>query len=410
MKKLILAALVSAIFAPSVFAANVDIPALPAASSAAGTDLAECSQSGTSRKCTVDQIKTYTNTSCVVAHTTTTEVVASSSQNCLNTFSNGSATAASIAQATGSFGAGWVTSLKNNGVGTVTLTPTTSTVDGSATLVLTTGQGVDLYSNGANYFTQPGKGGGGTVTTTGSPANGNLTQFSGASSITNGNLSGNCVTSGTLATNCDVPHPGYIATAWYQPGGYARRLVAATGTASANRIICKYGYVSVKLTIGALGARVNATGSTNFQLAIYASSSGRPGALIGNTGNIVNTAAAAATGALAANKQVGPGGTDGGRDIWWCFNNGDATATFFSPDQQDLAQNEYIGSTTAGDLFQSSTSAQEALSCSGAACNGGSSTLGTWPATLAGTTWSSNQANSTGNQMPLVIFQAASVP
>lgn len=40
----------------------------------------------------------------------------------------------------------------------------------------------------------------GTVTTTGSPANGNLAKFSGSSSITNGDLSGDLTTSGTLAT------------------------------------------------------------------------------------------------------------------------------------------------------------------------------------------------------------------
>ena len=38
------------------------------------------------------------------------------------------------------------------------------------------------------------------MTTTGSPANGNLTKFSGASSITSGDLSGDVTTSGTLAT------------------------------------------------------------------------------------------------------------------------------------------------------------------------------------------------------------------
>lgn len=42
--------------------------------------------------------------------------------------------------------------------------------------------------------------GGGTVTTTGSPASGNLAKFSGATSITNGDLSGDVTTSGTLAT------------------------------------------------------------------------------------------------------------------------------------------------------------------------------------------------------------------
>lgn len=40
----------------------------------------------------------------------------------------------------------------------------------------------------------------GTVTATGSPANGNLTKFSGADSVTNGDLSGDVTTSGTLAT------------------------------------------------------------------------------------------------------------------------------------------------------------------------------------------------------------------
>lgn len=39
----------------------------------------------------------------------------------------------------------------------------------------------------------------GTVTTTGSPSSGNLTKFSGADSITNGDLSGDATTSGTLA-------------------------------------------------------------------------------------------------------------------------------------------------------------------------------------------------------------------
>jgi len=43
-------------------------------------------------------------------------------------------------------------------------------------------------------------GGSGTVSTTGSPASGNLTKFSGATSITNGDLTGDVTTSGTLAT------------------------------------------------------------------------------------------------------------------------------------------------------------------------------------------------------------------
>jgi hypothetical protein len=40
------------------------------------------------------------------------------------------------------------------------------------------------------------------VTTTGSPASGNLAQFSGGTSITNGNLSGDCTTSNALVVTC----------------------------------------------------------------------------------------------------------------------------------------------------------------------------------------------------------------
>jgi hypothetical protein len=56
--------------------------------------------------------------------------------------------------------------------------------------------------------------GGGTVTTTGSPANGNLTKFSGATSITNGDLSGDVTTSGTLVTT--------LANTAVTPGSYTK--------------------------------------------------------------------------------------------------------------------------------------------------------------------------------------------
>ena len=55
----------------------------------------------------------------------------------------------------------------------------------------------------------------GTVSTTDSPANGNLTKFSGATSITNGDLSGDCTTAGALAITCTKTGGnlfGYFAT------------------------------------------------------------------------------------------------------------------------------------------------------------------------------------------------------
>ena len=389
------------------------VPAMTAGGAMSDTDLVYCAQSGgtTDRKCTGAQVKTYANTSAVRATTTTSEALANSDQNKLVTFSNGSAVACTIAQAGsgGNFAAGWAVSLKNLGAGTVTCTPSTSTVDGAANFTLTTGQGVDLYSDGTNYFTQPGKGGGGTVTTTGSPANGNLTQFSGASSITNGNLSGNCVTSGTLVTNCDAPHPGYISSNWYVSPAWS---TTATGNAvgAANRISCKYGYVPNKVTIGALGARINTAGTTNYQLAIYANSSGRPGAILSSTGSMVTTGTGVVTATLAANKQVGPGGTDGSRDVWWCMNINDTTTVFVTENVGGLSQDAFVGSATAADLLPGGTNAQTGIHCTGADCNGGSSTFGTWPATLAGSTWTTMSASSTGNTIPIIIFRAASVP
>lgn len=112
-------------------------------------------------KATAAQLKTYTQTSAVRATTTTSEALANSDQGKLVTFSNAAAVACTIAQAGsgGNFATGWVASLKNLGAGTVTCTATTSTIDGSGSVVrLMPGQGLDLYSDGTNYTVQGGLG------------------------------------------------------------------------------------------------------------------------------------------------------------------------------------------------------------------------------------------------------------
>lgn len=93
------------------------------------------------------------------ARTTTTETVNDSDRGYLVTFSNASATAASIAQAGNAsrFLAGWFCQLKNIGAGLVTLTPATSTVDGAATVVLRKGESLFIISDGTNYITTRGK-------------------------------------------------------------------------------------------------------------------------------------------------------------------------------------------------------------------------------------------------------------
>ena len=85
------------------------------------------------------------------------------------------------------------------GLGTGTKVATTNATAPASNKCVEFDTAGNLVVAGTNAACGAG-GGGGTVTTTGSPASGNLTQFSGATSITTGNLSGDVTTSGTLAT------------------------------------------------------------------------------------------------------------------------------------------------------------------------------------------------------------------
>lgn len=66
------------------------------------------------------------------------------------TYSNASAIAVTHPQATGNFGAGFKARHNNIGAGFVTITPTTSTINGTSSLVLYPGQWADVESDGAN--------------------------------------------------------------------------------------------------------------------------------------------------------------------------------------------------------------------------------------------------------------------
>lgn len=86
--------------------------------------------------------------------TTTSEAVNDNDRGNVVIFSNGSAVAATIAQANngGNFLAGWYALLWNQGAGVVTLTPTTSTINGLAAISLAQYTGCFLISDGANYI------------------------------------------------------------------------------------------------------------------------------------------------------------------------------------------------------------------------------------------------------------------
>lgn len=83
--------------------------------------------------------------------TNTSITITSSDRGRLLVCNNASPVAVTLPQAGSSFPNGWYVCLHNRGAGTVTITPTTSTIGGSATLTLTTGQGALVVSDGTNY-------------------------------------------------------------------------------------------------------------------------------------------------------------------------------------------------------------------------------------------------------------------
>ena len=89
----------------------------------------------------------------VNAQSGTTYTLLDADQEKLVTFNNIAPVAVSLAQAGASsqFVNGWHVTLINKGAGTVTITPTTSTINGNTSTTLTTGYTLDIWSDGTNY-------------------------------------------------------------------------------------------------------------------------------------------------------------------------------------------------------------------------------------------------------------------
>lgn len=145
------------------------------------TDISDTTQaaSGTTKK----NKGQYALGSQVNAQTGTTYTYLTTDFRKLVTHSNAAAIAGTLPQASASFPAGWWMLVQNRGAGALTITPTTSTIDGAATLVLNQNEGAIVVSDGTNYFTLRGKATGaagvGDVVGPGSATDLALTRFDG---------------------------------------------------------------------------------------------------------------------------------------------------------------------------------------------------------------------------------------
>lgn len=97
----------------------------------------------------------------------TTYTVALGDQCSTLVFTNTGAVAVTLPNAATTFPVGFTVAMKATG-GTVTVTPTTSTINGASTAVLSAGTGFSVATDGTNYYTQGG--GAGQTMCTGSGA------------------------------------------------------------------------------------------------------------------------------------------------------------------------------------------------------------------------------------------------
>lgn len=218
----------------------------------------------------------------------------------LVTHTNAGAIAGTLPQAgsSGNFAAGWWVDVQNRGAGTLTITPTTSTIDGATSLTFATGQGARIVSDGTNYFTQRGgagasSGGGGTsITGTSGTTGGDATVTGGASTGPAQNGGGAIIVGGSATSGS-----GGIASLTGGVGSTVGGAVtvaggAGTGTNSGGAATLKGG------TAGSSGGS-NAGGAVLVQGGAAAGSAGSAGGAVtiaaanslGNTGPAVGITA-----------------------------------------------------------------------------------------------------------------------
>jgi hypothetical protein len=107
------------------------------------------------RQTLLNAVSSYQQAARVNAQTGTTYTIVVDDYGKLVTFSNASPVAVTLPQATTTF-ATFNTYMCNVGAGLVTITPTTSTIGGNATLGLSTNQCMQAVSDGTNYQIFPG--------------------------------------------------------------------------------------------------------------------------------------------------------------------------------------------------------------------------------------------------------------
>jgi len=163
----------------------------------------------------------------------------------------------------------------------------------------------------------------GTVTTTGSPASGNLTKFSGASSITSGDLSGDVTTSGTLAATIAN---NAVTLAKIQNAAASSKLLGSGASGSGS----PYAEITLGTNLSMSGTTLNASSSSGLSgmtasqvpIAATASTVTSSKAIQGTDTNLLSSGTISGTGATLCTDANGGATTSGcssaGTRAWQC--------------------------------------------------------------------------------------------
>lgn len=183
----------------------------------------------------------------------------------LITFDNASPVAVSLPQATGDFGVGYNFFVRNKGAGTVTITPSTSTINGAASIALGNSASVYVVSDGTNYQVW-GLAGSGTVTTVtcGRNLDGGTITGAGTCSLTANVVTESITVSNTGLRAFDTNESHFLAIV---PGSNltANRTFTVT-TGDADRTLTVAGNINIAsdfITSGANSLTLTTTGPTN---------------------------------------------------------------------------------------------------------------------------------------------------
>ena len=121
--------------------------------------------------------------------------------------------------------------------------------------------GFFLQTQGASANPQWAAGNAGTVTTSGSPASGNLAKFSGSTAVTNGDLTGDLTTSGTLTTT--------LATVNSNVGSFGSSTAIPNITVNGKGLVTAAGTNAVIAPAGTLTGSSLASGVTSSSLTSF---------------------------------------------------------------------------------------------------------------------------------------------